>query len=186
MQTFSLGVGGYYVFNNKKLSYKAAYVRNAVQKKRAGSFLLGGFFNLDYAGFEQGATSYFVPAYFPTEVQDTFPINSYVSRSFGLSFGYTYTFVFWKRFFANVSIIPGVGIKNLTVYKTNGEKVEKAGGAARFIGRMALGYENKHFLIGLTSYSTTGTFEFENYQIKPSTSNVKFFIAKRFNLQKKK
>ena len=32
MQTNSVGVAGFYVFNNKKLSYKAAYVRNAIQK----------------------------------------------------------------------------------------------------------------------------------------------------------
>jgi len=186
MQTFSIGVGGYYVFNNDKLSYKAAYVRNAVQKESAGSFLLGAFYNLDYAGFETGANSYFVPDYFPTEVQDTFPLNAYSASSFGISFGYTYTLVLGKRFFVNISLVPGVGGKNLTVHnKNNGELVKKRGAAARFIGRMALGYENKHFLIGLTSYSTTGTFAFEGYQIKPSTSNLKFFIAKRFNLRKK-
>ena len=89
METFSLGVGGYYVFNHKKLSYKAAYVRNAVQKKSAGSFLLGGNYNIDYRGFPRGDTNSFVPAYFPTETQDSLPINAYTSRSFGVSFGYT-------------------------------------------------------------------------------------------------
>lgn len=186
MQTFSLGSSGYYVFNNKNLSYKAAYVRNAVQKKSAGSFLLGGFVNIDYAGFQSGATNSFVPNFFPKEVKDTFDIDAYVSRSFGVSFGYTYTFVFFKRFFINISLVPGLGSTNLTVYKQDIGEVNIRKGTARFIGRTALGYENKHFVIGLTSYSTTGTIDFQNFKIKPSTSNVKFFIAKRFNLKKSK
>ena len=185
MQTFSMGVGGYYVFNNKKLLYKAAYVRNAVQKKSAGSFLLGGFYNLDYAGFEQGARYSFIPDYFPTEVRDTFNVNAYKAASFGVSFGYTYTFVFWKRLFINVSLVPGFGGTNLTIY-SNGQRKTESLGSGRFIGRTALGYENKYFLIGFTSYTTTGNVEFENFQIKPSTSNVKFFIAKRFNVKKNK
>lgn len=186
MQTFSMGIGGYYIFNHNKLSYKAAYVRNAVQKKSAGSFLLGGFYNLDYAGFEDGAKYSFVPGYFPVEVQDTFNINAYVSRSLGVSFGYTYTFVFLKRFFFNISLVPGLGTSNLVVYDKLKGRVTETKGAARFIGRTALGFENKHFIIGLTSYTTTGTLTYENLEIKPSTSNVKFFIARRFNVSRKR
>jgi Domain of unknown function (DUF4421) len=186
METISIGVGGFYVFNHKKLSYKAAYVRNAVQKKSAGSFLLGGFYNLDYAGFKSGSNSYFIPNYFPVAVQDTFGLTGYKARSFGVSFGYSYTVVFLKHFFINASLIPGVGIKDLTVGKTDGEEINEKGAAARFVVRAALGYENKYFLMGLTTYTTTGTYEFDGFKIQPSTNNVKVFIAKRFDLSRKK
>jgi hypothetical protein len=185
METLSVGVGGYYVFNHKKLSYKAAYVRNALQKKSAGSFLLGGFYSLDYGGFPSKDTSSFVPEYFPTDIQDSLPIDGYTSRSIGISFGYTYTFVFFKRFFINLSLIPGVGSKNLSVYR-DGVKTNETSPVGRFNGRIALGYENKHFLLGITSNGVTGNMEFENYEIKPTTNNVKVFVAKRFNLKKKK
>lgn len=185
MQTNSVGVAGFYVFNNKKLSYKAAYVRNAIQKKSAGSFLLGGYYNIDYAGFDQGATSFFVPHYFPQEVKDTFTVNTYQSINAGITFGYTYTFVFWKHWFINLTFMPGLGAQNLTVYN-NGVKETKKGAASRVSGRIALGYESKYFSIGFTSYGTTGNFEFNQYEIKPSTSNIRFFIAKRFNVKKKK
>lgn len=185
METFTVGIGGYYVFNHKKLSYKAAYVRNAVQKKSAGSLLLGGFYALNQGGFAAGDTSSFVPSYFPVEIQDSLPIDAYSSRSVGISFGYTYTFVFFKRFFINLSLIPGVGTKNITVYR-DGIKVNENSPVGRFNGRIALGYENKYFLLGLTSNTVTGNMEFGDYELKPSTSNVKLFIAKRFNLKKKK
>lgn len=186
METTSVGVGGYYIFNNKKLSYKAAYVRNAVQTKSAGSFLLGGFYNLDYAGFEPGATSYFVPDYFPQAVQDSFPFISYRSSAIGVSFGYTYTFVFWKHFFINLTAMPGVGGQTLIVYTDDGKKTTEKTSVSRFVGRMALGYENKHFILGLTSYGTTGTTKYQNFEFKPSTNNIRFFLAKRFNVKKKK
>tara|TARA_B100000809_G_C15140222_1_gene532861 strand:+ start:9968 stop:10996 length:1029 start_codon:yes stop_codon:yes gene_type:complete len=185
MKTFAMGIGGYYVFNHEKLSYKAAYVRNSVQKKSAGSFLLGGFYNIDYGGFDGGDTSSFVPDYFPVEIQDSLPIDTYTARSVGVSFGYTYTFVFFKRFFINLSLIPGLGVKSLTVTKS-GDNFKETTGVGRFNGRVALGYENKNFLLGLTSNSVTGNLDFEDYEIKPTTKNVKFFIAKRFNIKKKK
>lgn len=185
MKTFAMGIGGYYVFNHEKLSYKAAYVRNSVQKKSAGSFLLGGFYNIDYGGFDLGDTSSFVPDYFPVEIQDSLPIDTYTARSVGVSFGYTYTFVFFKRFFINLSLIPGLGVKSLTVTKS-GDNFKETAGVGRFNGRVALGYENKNFLLGLTSNSVTGNLDFEDYEIKPTTKNVKFFIARRFNIKKKK
>lgn len=185
MQTSSVGIAGFYVFNNKKLSYKAAYVRNAVQKKSAGSFLLGGYYNIDYAGFDQGATSFLLPNDFPQEVQDSFTVNTYQSINYGISFGYTYTLVFWKKWFVNLTLLPGVGAQNLIVYN-NGIKETRKGGASRFGGRIAMGFESKHLSIGFTSYGTTGNFEFNQYEIKPSTQNIRFFFAKRFNVKKKK
>jgi hypothetical protein len=184
MKTFAMGVGGYYVFNHDKLSYKAAYVRNSVQKKSAGSFLLGGFYNIDHGGFDGEENSSFVPNYFPIEIQDSLPIDEYTSRSAGVSFGYTYTLVFLKRCFINISLIPGIGVKSLHVTK-EGEKIKETTGVGRFNGRLALGYEGKHFLLGITTNTVTGNLEFEDYDIKPTTTNAKFFIAKRFSIKKK-
>jgi len=185
MQTNSVGIAGFYVFNNKKLSYKAAYVRNAVQKKSAGSFLLGGYYNIDYAGFDQGATSFFIPSDFSQEVKDSLPINTYQSINYGLAFGYTYTLVFWKKWFINLTLLPGVGIKNLEVH-ANGVKEVKRDPSSRFSGRVAVGFESKHISLGFTTFGTTGNFKYKQYEIKPSTQNLRFFIAKHFNVKKKK
>lgn len=187
MQAASLGVGGYYFFNNKKFSYKAAYVRNAVQTKSAGSFLLGGYFNLDYAGYEDGAFEQdsivsFIPNMMSQELIDTFDIKTFTSKSYGISLGYTYTFVFFKKWFLNFSLVPGFGPKNLTVYNSKGENLTKAGVVSRVTVRAALGYDGENFQFGITSYSRTSSLVFENYEIKPGTSNFKVFFAKRFSI----
>lgn len=191
MQSASLGVGGYYFFNHKKFSYKAAYVRNTVQNKSAGSFLLGGYYSLDYAGFEEGSynrdtITSFIPKEMPLEAIDSFDIKAFTSSSFGISLGYTYTVVFLKKCFINASFAPGFGAKNLRVFNSEGENKTKAGVVSRLTLRLALGYEGKHFLLGFTSYLRTADISYNQYDIKPSTSNVKFFVAKRFNLKKKK
>tara|TARA_R110001592_G_scaffold88812_6_gene261436 strand:+ start:5412 stop:6452 length:1041 start_codon:yes stop_codon:yes gene_type:complete len=191
MQSASLGVGGYYFFNHKKFSYKAAYVRNTVQNKSAGSFLLGGYYSLDYAGFEDGSyerdtITSFIPKELPQHVIDSFDIKAFSSSSFGVSLGYTYTLIFLKKWFVNASLAPGFGAKNLRVFNSVGENETKAGVVSRLTLRLALGYEGKKFLYGFTSYLRTADITFNQYEIKPSTSNVKFFIARRFNLKKAK
>jgi hypothetical protein len=61
MRILSLGVSSFYLFNAKNYSYRAAFVRDEVQKRSAGSFLLGVFANYDDATTENG----FVPQEFP-------------------------------------------------------------------------------------------------------------------------
>ena len=185
MSAFSLGLGAYYVFNHKNFSYRAAYIRNVMQKKSAGSFLLGGFYNLNSAGFPPGDKASFVPNYFPIEIQESIPIEEYFSRNVGISFGYTYTFVFFKRFFLNLSLLPGVGAKSIVVYRDGMRDRENSLGVL-FNARTALGYENKYFLLGLTTYAITGSMHFEEYEIKPSTSNLKIFVAKRLDFRREK
>jgi hypothetical protein len=184
MTTNTIGLGAFYVFNHKKLSFKAAYVRNAKQIKSAGSFLLGGFYNYNFAGNKEN--SGFIPEYFPTSVKDSFDIKTININSSGISFGYTYTLVLFKHFFINTTFTPGIGLRSISLKSTREKRKKDFGGTANLALRTALGYENKLFIIGITAYSTTVFTNFKNLIIHPKTSNLKFFIAKRFNVKKKR
>ena len=191
MISAAVGIGGYYFFNHKKFSYKAAYVRNTVQNKSAGSLLLGGYYSLDFAGFEEGSYDRdtivsFIPKELPREHLDSFDIKAFSSQTYGVSFGYTYTVVFLKKCFVNLSFVPGFGAKNLKVHNSLGENNSKSGVVSRLTIRGAAGFESKHFLMGFTFYMRTADIKFGDYSIKPSTTNTRIFIAKRFNLKKKK
>jgi Domain of unknown function (DUF4421) len=180
MEAITIGVGGYYVFNYKKFSFKAAYVRNAVQKKSAGSFLLGSFFTVNSAEVDQRIDSSFIPDYLPNTVKKAFPLKSFSAISYGISFGYTYTFVFFKNFFVNVALIPGAGGKQLKTADKDGTTSEEKGLVVKTLARAAIGYEGQKMLFGITSYSNAGNFNYDDYQIKPSTSNFRIFVAKKF------
>lgn len=182
MENYSLGVSAYYILNHKKFSYRAAYVRNEIQNKSAGSLLAGPFFNADAATTDNG----FIPKNLPIEVQDTFDISRFSSISYGLAFGYTYSVVIKKKFFMNFSLVPGVGVKNLKTSLKGVDRASKTGVAARVTYRFAMGYEHRWFLLGLTVYGTQGNIEIDNYQFKPGAGILKLFVAKRFDLKKKK
>jgi len=180
METFNLGVSGYYILNYKKFSYRAAYVRNETQNKSAGSLLFGPFLNMDGASTDNG----FVPDSLPSTVRDSFDIDFYRSTSYGLAVGYTYSVVIAKKVFMNFSMIPGVGIKDLKTRLNGKERASKQGATARFAYRFAAGYEHKSFLIGLTVQGSIGAIRIDNYEFSPGTSMINLYVGKRFDLQK--
>ncbi len=63
LEIFSIGGNGYYLFNREKFSYKAAYLRNEIQKRSAGSFSTGLFFYRDMVRSGNG--------FLPTEMPDS-------------------------------------------------------------------------------------------------------------------
>lgn len=185
MQQFAVGATAFYIFNHNKFSYRAPYVRNTIQVKSAGSWLGGLFFNLDAAAVDGG----FVP--FDSlliNLRDSFPVYAYSSSSYGLSFGYSYTVVISPSLFFNATLMPGFGLKNVSLetYKFEKGKVvtnavsSKSGAAGRVMLRLSLGYEKNNFLIGATFHSSQGTIAIEHFEFKPGLGSFKFFIAKRF------
>jgi len=182
METYFLGASAYYIFNHKKFSYRAAYVRNVVQNKSKGSILAGPFLNIATARSPGG----FVPDSLPAGVRDTFNISSFSSTSYGLAVGYTYSVVIVKKVFMNFSIVPGLGVKNIRIKQGEVEKSSQRGIAARLTYRFAFGYEHRWFLLGLTLYGTTGNIAIENYEFSPGAGMLRLFVAKRLNVIKKK
>jgi hypothetical protein len=185
MQQYAVGATAFYIFNHKKFSYQAPYVRNTIQMKSAGSWLGGLFFNLDAAAVDGG----FVP--FDSlllTLRDSFPVYAYSSSSFGLSFGYSYTLVISPSFFFNATLMPGFGLKNVSMetYKfENGKVITNAvstssGASGRVMFRASLGYQRNTFLMGATFHSSQGTIAIEHFEFKPGLGSFKFFIAKRF------
>ena len=182
LETASTELSAYYFFNHKKFSYRAAFVRNEIQKKGAGSIILGTYFRFDLAS----APHSFIPEEIPPEYKDTFNVNAYISGNYGLSFGYTYTFVIWKKFFINLSLVPGFGLKTMKAYTNLGEFKPKLGLSGRVIFRTAIGYEHKYFFVGITSISITNTFDYKEIEFTANTTKFRFFIGKRFDVSKKK
>jgi len=176
MQIIAAGASVYYFFNNKKFSYRAAFVRNEIQKKGQGSMILGVYYGFNSAFDNTGFLS--------TELKDSlntlFDIYSFNSNNFGISFGYTYTFVIAKHFFINLSLVPGVGGVKTRIKTSNKIYNLEPHIAVRYIARFALGYEHKNFYLGFTAYSTGSSYQYKYIKIEPSTGNVKLFFGKRF------
>ncbi len=185
LETLSFGLSGYYFFNNKKFSYKAAFNRTQIQKKSAGSFILGTYLNANIVNSHGG----FIPTELPDSLLDFYNIDAYVTSSVGVSCGYTYTLVFLKNFFINASLVPGFGYRSATFQTYDNDTKINGSITGSLNARVALGYEGKHMYSGLTLVSFVDSYDYESISISSSTGNIRFFIGKRFgvnNLFKKK
>ena len=178
LKIISLGASAFYMFNNKKCSYKAAYTRNEVQKKSAGSLSAGLFFYHDQVRSDNG----FIPSEIPDTALIDFDLKEFDATSLGISVGYQYTFVIGGNFFINLQLTPGIGYRSLSGKALDGNTgiVNKA--AWQVLGRAALGYEFKHFYVGATASTILRSFKYKNYEVDLGTEQLRFLIGKRFKV----
>lgn len=178
MNVLSLGITGQYIFNAEKYSYKAAFVRNQIQVKSAGSFIAGAFFYYDDVRTENG----FVPQEFPDSIKTQFDLFEFRSISAGLSIGYMHTFVMGKSFFFNFAIVPGAGVKWISALDNQSVKGKDFEIAPQLFGRVAFGYEHKSFYLGATASGILRNFEYQQFEVDLSTNQFRIFIGKRFKV----
>ena len=181
MRVISVGLNGFYIFNSERYSYKAAYVRNQVQLKSAGSFTIGIFGHYDLADSDNG----FIPLEFPDSIADTFDLKSFNTLALGITVGYLYTWVISKNFFVNGGLTPGFGNQRIELETLQGEKSVQNAPAAQLAGRAAIGYESKFLFAGLSGVIIWRNFEYKGYDLDLATEHIKIFIGKRFSISGK-
>ena len=179
---YSIGLNGFYIFNSKKFSYKAAFVRNQVQRKRAGSITGGLFGQLDVAETDQG----FIPQEFPDSIRAKMDLKSFQTLAVGITVGYLYTWVISKNFFFNIGVTPGFGLQTIHLETISGEKSSKNAPAAQLAARTALGYDSRYFYAGITGTIIWRNFTYKGYELDLATEQIRFFIGKRFDLFRKR
>lgn len=112
--TTNIGIGGMYVFNHKKFSYKSAFTQTAIQKRSAGSFLLG--FHMMVLGIN--ADSSFMPS--NTIFKNDTMVNEHLAYYVGAISAYAYNFVIMKHYFISMSLSANVQL-GIISNKLNGE-----------------------------------------------------------------
>jgi hypothetical protein len=181
MRVISIGLNVFYLFNSDRFSYKAAFVRNQVQLKSAGSFTAGIFGNYDLAETDNG----FIPHEYPDSIASNFDLKSFNTLALGITVGYLYTWVISKHFFINIGLTPGFGNQRIQLGDVKGEKSVKNTPAAQLAARAAIGYESKYFYFGISAMTIWRNFKYKGYDLDLSTEQFKVFFGKRFDLSKK-
>ena len=181
MKVLSVGLNAFYIFNSERFSYKAAFVRNQVQLKSAGSFTSGIFGHYDAANTDNG----FIPKDFPDSITNNFDLKAFNTLAIGVTVGYLYTWVISKHFFINIGATPGFGNQRIELETLDGQKSVQNSPAAQFAARGAIGYDSRFFYIGITGMIIWRNFQYKGYDLDLSTEQFKVFIGKRFDLSKK-
>jgi len=94
-----IGVGGVYVLNYKKFSYRAAFTPTAIQKKSAGSLMMGT------QVFLQGLSG--DSSIFPS-VTNLPAVTNYSSLYIGFTSAYAYNFIIKKNFYIAMSLSSSI------------------------------------------------------------------------------
>jgi len=173
-----------YVFNDQHFSYNAPFYQNELQKKSAGSFLLGGgIYHTTIKGDSALVPSNIV-------YQDFFHnsgFNNAKNNGIGFNAGYAYTFVIKKVFFITAYLSGGCGINGATLSNTySNQSDEKAGLELNLSEKFAGGYNSDKYFIGITytRLVTTDNTTEQGARQEISTGNFRFTVAKRLRLKK--
>lgn len=137
------GLNAQYVFNSKKFSYKAAFDQSQKQLKSAGSILLG-------VGVSQTKIDSDSSFYYNEK-------NNLRNFQFGVSGGYTYTWVIDKRFYVNGSITAGIHFGSESIGRFGKQKLEVY---PAVLPRISAGFNKKSWSLGL---NYVGTLTFPSY-----------------------
>jgi hypothetical protein len=182
----SLGGSCIYAFRYKKYSSRAVFIQTDLQRKSAGSFLLGGYFSF----FNVEGDSAFMPHQIMGKCNPALAFNNLGVSGIGIAGGYSHTFVMWKRLYFSLTLIPGIAYQTFNVgYQDNRKEEHGSFVAGRFAARLALVYNTEFFYGGITAIDdnfsgNTGKEEQNslNYQI----GVVRFFYGMRFRVNRKK
>lgn len=145
METISLGIAGYWIYNSRRFSIRAAFIQNERQKKSAGSFVIRPAFIYYRIFSDQGII--------PAEIVDAYHIpqsNLVTSGEFyslGLSPGYVYTLVFLKNFYIMGAVFGGVAAQ-FSSFSNERSDYSNFEFTFQLSGRLALGYNSHKWFLG--------------------------------------
>ena len=142
----AMGIMGFYIFNNRKFSYGAAYNLAKYQLKSAGSWLAGVSGTFYHANFDFTRL--------PERINEAlkFPFDKYSLNynSIDLIGGYSFNWVCNKHILFNTTTLPGIGVSFSSSDSTIGHKTLFSASVRE---KLSLSYcHRQFFVIG------TGTF----------------------------
>lgn len=185
MRSVSTGMTMQYIYNNKRFSFRAAFLQTEQQKKSAGSLITGAGLHfirvMADSPIISGALRY--PAYFGNN-----PYNKTNIATLFVNAGYAYNYIFGKHFFICGALVAGVGINHTSL---SDEVTHKSEGqfAAHFDGsvKLVVGYNNRQYFAGLqyinfiNRNNTPVDATWQEFQ----AGNIRLTLAKRFALKRK-
>lgn len=181
--TNNVSASMYHVFNHQKFSYRAAFVQNERQIKSAGSWILGGYFNLFGVRGKENLT--LVPVDYLASIPDSsLHTQQITSSNLGITGGYAHTFVIKEKWFISLALNLGGGLKAVNRSTINNENITTHKGGGFVSGRFAIGHNNDRTFYGITSVTNTLNMQLEkDYALSYKYGAIRLIYARRLNIR---
>ena len=175
------GLNLYYIFNNRKFSYPAAFSQSTNQRRNAGTFIAGfsiSKHNLDF-DYQQ------LPAYIQERMNPGMKVNKIKYTNANISFGYAYNWVFARNCLACLSLNPAVAYKTSRINKAEGEKDDwYRNFNIDFILRAGVVYNNSKYFVGTSFVGRTYDYYRNNFSLNNGFGTLQVYAGFNFCLKK--
>lgn len=173
----------FYIFNNKKISYRSSFLYFEKQLKSAGSYTFGA--NFFVSGLR--ADSSIIPKYLDTSFHKELNEQKILDVNFGLNFGYMHTWVFLKNYHLSFHFSPSIHFNKDRLFQVDNNKsfvshLENS----FFIGldfRLVLGYDNEKYFGGLAFFGTNTKQNLIESSFSSDYSVLELYFGKRIDLK---
>lgn len=165
---------GYYTFNHRRFSYPAAFTQSYIQRRSAGSWLLG----ISYQGGSIKTNDEVLRQRAPDAQQVTIEFGH-----IGLGGGYGYNLVLGSKWLLHASILPTVVVYNRNKMIIDGENKEAKNIRFNMIfnERLAVVYNfSLRLFAGVTLVMNNSLFDDNNVVVNQNKWRARAFLGMRF------
>lgn len=171
----------YYIFNNRRFSYPAAFNQSTVQRISTGSFISG--LSVSSENFEFDFSK--LPIYIQNNMDPDMKLENVKYKSISLSFGYSYNWVFARNCLANISFSPVLSyrtshIKNVDHQKTiwhNKLNID-------YLIRAGVVYNTGKFFIGTSFLGRSFVYKQRDFYMNNGFGTLQIYAGFNFALKK--
>jgi len=174
------GVNAYWVFNNKKFSYPAAYSQSSNQRHSAGSLIAGFSYSQHKIYFDHNQ----LPAPVLEKLSDALKFNEINYSDYSLNFGYAYNWVFARNCLADLSLTPAVAYKKSKVDSDVRNYPTLNDMNLDLITRVGIVYNDSKYFAGASLVMHTYDYRTKNFYLNNSFGTIRVYAG--FNFKKKK
>ena len=175
------GLNLYYIFNNRKFSYPAAFSQSTNQRRNAGTFIAGfsiSKHNLDF-DYEE------LPEYIQEKMNPGMKVNKIKYTNANISFGYAYNWVFARNCLACISLTPAIAYKASDVdAETHEGKQWYSKFNLDFLLRAGVVYNNGKYFVGSSFVGKNYNYHRNNFSLDNGFGTLQIYAGFNFNLRK--
>ena len=175
------GLNLYYIFNNRKFSYPAAFSQSTNQRRNAGTFIAGfsiSKHNLDFDYLQ-------LPEYIQERMNPGMKVNKIKYTNANISFGYAYNWVFARNCLACISLTPAIAYKASDVdAETHEGKQWYSKFNLDFLLRAGVVYNNGKYFVGSSFVGKNYNYHRNNFSLDNGFGTLQIYAGFNFNTRK--
>ena len=176
------GLNLYYIFNNRRFSYPAAFSQSTNQRRNAGSFIAG--FSVSTHNLDFDYTK--LPKIIQENMNPGMKVKHIKYTNISLNVGYAYNWVFARNCLACLSFNPAVAYKTSRIEKTEEREADDwyKNFNIDFILRAGVVYNNSKYFVGTSFVGRTYDYYKNSFSLNNGFGILQVYAGFNFYLKK--